>query len=144
MEEQNYAKHTMWVPLYHFILPPFVLFALAGSIYNLVRAMGNGSGRLAAGILVALSFVGAVLFYYARAFPLKAQDRVIRTEENLRHFGMTGKLLDKRLSVKQIIALRFASDGEFVALAQKAADSGMSPADIKKAVKTWRPDNDRM
>ncbi len=144
MEEQNYAKHTMWVPLYHFVVPPFLLFALGGSIYNLIRANNNGSGRLAAAILVALSFVAAVVFYYARTFPLVAQDRVIRTEENLRHFVMTGKLLDRRLSVKQIIALRFASDGEFVALAQKAADSGMSPSDIKAAVKSWRADNARM
>ena len=48
-----------------------------------------------------------------RVYPLKAQDRAIRADENLRHFAMTGKLLDPRLTVKQVVALRFASDGEF-------------------------------
>jgi hypothetical protein len=79
----------------------------------------------------------------ARNFALRAQDRAIRAEENLRHFVMTGKLLDARLSVPQIVAVRFASDGEFVALAQKAAQDAMKPADIKRAVKNWRADENR-
>ena len=57
---------------------------------------------------------------------------------------MTGKLLDHRLTIKQIIALRFASDEEFVELARKAADQGLSADDIKKSVKHWRPDHDRL
>jgi len=85
-----------------------------------------------------------MLFNYARVFPLKAQDRAIRAEENLRHFALTGKLLDSRLQVKQIVALRFAPDDEFVALAKKAADSNMPPADIKRAVKSWKADDYRV
>jgi hypothetical protein len=46
--------------------------------------------------------------------------------------------------VKQIVALRFASDGEFVALAQKAANESMTPDAIKRAVKSWRADTDRL
>jgi hypothetical protein len=57
---------------------------------------------------------------------------------------MTGKPLDPRLGVKQIVALRFASDEEFVALAKKAADEQMAPVDIKKAVKNWRADHYRV
>ncbi len=83
-------------------------------------------------------------FFFSRVFPLKAQDRAIRAEENLRHFALTGKLLDRRLSMKQIIALRFASDGEFVELCRKAADEGLSMDAIKKSVKHWRPDHDRV
>ena len=62
-------------------------------------------------------------FYFCRTFPLKAQDRAIRAEENLRHFAMTGKLFDPRLTMNQIIALRFAPDKEFIDLARKAAES---------------------
>ena len=62
----------------------------------------------------------------------------------MRHYLMTGKMLDSRLTVKQIVGLRFASDGEFVELARKAAESGMAQKDIKRAIKTWRPDNDRL
>ncbi len=81
---------------------------------------------------------------YARVNPLRAQDRAIRADENLRHFAMTGKLLDPRITVRQVVALRFASDGEFVALAARAANEGLPPGDIKKAIKTWRPDEYRV
>ena len=52
-------------------------------------------------------------------FAVGAQDRAIRAEENLRHFALTGKLLDKRLRKSQVIALRFADDDEFVLLQKK-------------------------
>ncbi len=39
---------------------------------------------------------------------------------------------------------RFASVGEFPALAAKAASEGMSPDAIKRAVKNWKVDSDRM
>ena len=84
-----------------------------------------------------------MLFYYTRTFALKAQDRAIRAEENLRHFALTGKLLDTRLGMRQIIALRFAPDEEFLELARKAADANTPAADIKRAVKNWRADNYR-
>jgi hypothetical protein len=75
---------------------------------------------------------------------LKAQDRAIRADENLRHFALTGKLLDPRLSVKQVVALRFAPDEEFVALARKAVDQSLAPDAIKRAVKQWRADTYRV
>jgi hypothetical protein len=81
---------------------------------------------------------------FARVFALKAQDRAIRAEENLRHFVLTGKLLDPRLSVRQIIGLRFAPDEEFVALALRAAQENLSETDIKKAVKNWKADTYRV
>ncbi len=40
----------------------------------------------------------------------------------------------------QIIALRFAEDSEFVALAQKAANENIRADEIKKAIKNWRAD----
>jgi hypothetical protein len=85
-----------------------------------------------------------LLFWFARIFPLRAQDRAIRAEENLRHFALTGKLFDPRLTIKQIIGLRFASDTEFPELARRAADQSMSLDDIKKSVKNWRPDHNRL
>ncbi|MDP4264299.1 MAG: DUF6526 family protein [Bacteroidota bacterium] len=41
------------------------------------------------------------------------------TGENLRYFSMTGKLLNKGLTMSQVIALRFASDNELADLAVK-------------------------
>ena len=144
MEEQSYAKHAKFVPLFHGGLFALILLALGRSVASLFRAVESGSGRLTSAALVDLSFAAGLLFLFCRTFPLKAQDRAIRAEENLRHFALTGKLLDKRLSAKQIIGLRFASDGEFPALAKKAADENMSLDAIKRSVKTWRPDYDRL
>src|SRR6185436_19059659 len=78
--------------------------------------------------------------FLARAYPLKAQDRAIRAEENLRHFVLTGKLLDPRLTPGQVAAVRFASDAEFPELAARAAAGNMPPKEIKQAVKNWRAD----
>jgi hypothetical protein len=81
---------------------------------------------------------------FSRMFSLKAQDRAIRAEENLRHYVLTGKLLDPRLSVGQIVALRFAADQEFAALAARAAQESMPPDAIKRAVQHWRGDTYRV
>jgi Family of unknown function (DUF6526) len=144
MEEQSYAKHAKFVPLFHAGLFGIIVVALLGSLYSLYRSMGNGHGRLDAVLLTLLSLAAFLLFMFCRTFPLKVQDRVIRAEENMRHFAMTGKLLDPRLTIKQIIGLRFASDAEFPALAQRAADESMSQDAIKRAVKNWRADLNRM
>jgi len=77
---------------------------------------------------------------YTRTFPLKAQDRAIRAEENLRYYVMTGKLLPAGLRIAQIIALRFASDEEFTGLVDRALKENMSAKDIKGAIKNWRAD----
>ena len=144
MEEQSYAKHAKLVPLYHGVLFGIIILTLIGSIVNLLHSLDDHSRLYNAALITALAFAMVLLFFFCRVFPLKAQDRAIRAEENLRHFALTGKLLDKRLSVKQIVGLRFASDGEFVALAEKAANESISPDDIKRAVKSWRVDTDRL
>lgn len=64
----------------------------------------------------------------------KVQNRAISAEENLRHFVLTGKLLDNRLTIKQIVAIRCASDDQIVDLARQAAEQSMAPDAIKRAV----------
>jgi hypothetical protein len=146
LEEQSYARHAKIVPLFHGVLFGLILLAFIGSLVNLYRRVAgpNHVGRLSAEVLTLITFAMILQFFFSRVFPLKAQDRAIRAEENLRHFALTGKLLDHRLNIKQIIGLRFASDAEFVELARKAADEGLSADAIKKSVKHWRPDHDRL
>lgn len=144
MAEQNYQNHRQFVPLFHYVLAPLLLLALVGAAVNFVRHIGDPHGRIQVALILIMAFGLFLLSYLARTFALKAQDRAIRAEENLRHYVLTGKLLDPKLTVSQIIALRFASDAEFPPLAQKAAQSGMSNAEIKQSVKNWRPDLDRV
>jgi hypothetical protein len=144
MSEQSYASHTRWVPVYHFFLSGLLLVLLVGSVVDVVRSFGRGNGRLDATLLLLLVVACTILYWYCREFPLKAQDRAIRAEENLRHFVLTGSPLDPRLTLPQVIALRFAADEEVVELARRAAEEGMSADQIKQAVKRWRADEHRV
>ena len=144
MEQQSYGKHAKYVPMYHIVTFGLIVLTLIGSLVNLYHSIDDHSRLYNASLVTALAFAMLLLFFFARIFPLKAQDRAIRAEENLRHFVLSGKLLDSRLTIKQIIGLRFASDGEFVELARKAADEGLSQDSIKRAVKNWRADHDRL
>lgn len=139
METQNYSNHVQRVPLY-LALALVLLATLGGAIVNLCKSWGDHTRIYSASLIVVLTVTVLFASYFARVFALKAQDRAIRAEENLRHFVLTGKLLDPRLTMRQIIGLRFAGDDEFVELAQRAAGENLSEDDIKKAVKNWRAD----
>lgn len=144
MPEQSYANHAQFVTGYHKALVPLLLITIIGAIYNLAQSFHDHSRLYNASLIVALSILVLILAFFARTFALKAQDRAIRAEENLRHYVLTGRLLDARLSALQIVALRFASDDEFVALAQRAANENLAPKDIKQAIRTWRADHYRV
>ena len=126
MLEQNYANHRRFVPLYHFILFGLLALSLIGSIVNLVESFVSGIGIYNASLIFMIFICLLLVFYFIRIFPLKAQDRIIKLEENFRSYVMTGKTLDPKLTIRQIIGLRFASDDEFNALAQKAAAENIS------------------
>jgi hypothetical protein len=143
MKEQNYANHAKYVFGYHVVLFGILVLTLIGSCVNLYQSLGDHSRLYSASLIVVLVVTSLMLFFFCRVFALKAQDRAIRAEENLRHYVMTGKLLDPRLTVRQIVGLRFASDEEFVELARRAAEEGLSEDAIKRAVKHWRPDHYR-
>lgn len=143
MEEQNYANHRRLVPGYHFVLSFLALIALVGASVNFYRALGRGSGRIDGAVLLILVVSLILVGYYARIFALKAQDRAIRAEENLRHYILHGSLLDPQLNVRQIIGLRFASDAELAPLIKRAVEEKLSEDDIKKAIENWRADTYR-
>ena len=144
MSTQNYANHARYVPGYHFVLFGVLLLTIIGSAVNFFVSMGDHERIYSASLIMVLSVCVFVISFYARVFALKAQDRAIRAEENLRHYVLTGKLLDPRLSIRQIVALRFASDPEFAALAARAAQESMAPDAIKRAIQHWRADTYRV
>jgi hypothetical protein len=135
---QTFANHTRYDPPYHFfVVPVFFLLAIAGTIH-FIRRPGWHS---------ALMFVVAVALATAtmkiRTYALRGQDRVIRLEERLRLAALLPEAARSRipeLTEGQLVALRFASDAELPALAERALSEKLSRADIKKAIQTWRPD----
>ncbi len=78
----------------------------------------------------------------AREYALKNQNRVIRLEENVRlhHLGVD----PSGLTMRQMIALRFASDAEVPALARRAEAERLDPKAIKQSIQQWRADHDRV
>jgi Family of unknown function (DUF6526) len=143
-KEQSFSSHAQIVPMYHYVTFGLLNVTFIGACVNLYQSWGDHQRLYSASLLVALTFTTILIAVFARTFALRAQDRAIRAEEQLRHYVMTGKLLDPRLSVKQIVGLRFASNEEFVALAQRAADQNLSPKDVKQAVRNWRADTYRV
>jgi len=95
-------------------------------------------------MLLLLSVILVLMAWYLRIFALKAQDRAIRAEENFRYYLATGKVFPKELRMGQIIALRFASDDEFVALTAKTVAENLSNKQIKELIKNWKADHNRV
>ena len=136
--KQEYSNHRHWVPLYHVLTFAAMGALLLGSIFYLL--MNKDKSYMLPFLLVLMVLTLISVSFHCRSFALKAQDRAIRAEENLRYFILTGKRLNQALSIYQIIALRFASDEEFVSLAERAIEQNLKPDQIKRLIRNWRPD----
>lgn len=139
---QTYANHAKFVPVFHYVVLPLLLFNLAVA----VAALGDGLtletlNRVGTAVAMLLAAV------FARGFALRAQDRVIRLEERLRMERLLPDDLKPRIddvSTGQCVALRFASDEELPALTRMALDRKAEPKAIKQAIRNWRPDYRRV
>ena len=92
--------------------------------------------------LVALAIAAG--FVLTRQMALRVQDRVIRLEEHLRlERLLPGRHEDiESLSVRQLIALRFAADQEVPHMIDRIMKGEITTKhDIKLAVQHWRPDH---
>ena len=140
---QSFESHAMIVPGYHRVATALVALP---TLYFIYRA---AFGFTWDGLFLALFAVGVILVgFYARYFPLRVQDRLIRLEEQLRMERLLPADLRSRASglhVQQLVALRFASDEELPELVRRVLDEGLSDRnEIKKAIRSWRADHARM
>ncbi len=139
---QNYKNHAKFIPVFHYIALPLLLINFLAVLFRLAQDI-NFYALNELGLAVALIVVAV----FTRLFALKAQDRVIRLEEQLRIQTLLPDALKAnagRLTMGQIVALRFASDEELAELTQDALDHNTPPNALKQAVKNWRPDYDRV
>lgn len=140
---QSYANHRMFVPGFHFLTFGLIVVLLAWAIWMLIAAPSAE-----AAFRVALAVALGLLAWYARTFPLKAQDRIIRLETQIRLARLLPPELAARvpeLRTGQLIALRFASDEELPELARRCLDGELRRReDIKRQIRNWVPDRERL
>ena len=140
---QTYANHTRGHPPFHFFVLPVMLINFVWSIVVFVKTPGWNQGWW-----IVVSAALLVLTFVARTNALKVQDRIIRLEERLRYQQLLPADLAQQagsLAVGQIIALRFASDGELEGLVREVLGGRLAKsAEIKKAIEHWRSDTFRV
>jgi hypothetical protein len=136
---QNYSNHRRWVPVYHFVAGPIFLVNFGWNVYHVIKVQSPDTI-----ISLFVAFALLVTFLCARLFANKVQDRVIRLEERLRMANVLPVDLRPRINEftpDQLIALRFAGDGELPALARKVLDEKIADREkIKKLITNWRAD----
>lgn len=139
---QTKENHARIDPSFHFFLIPLLLLLLLWFIVHAIRQPGTEAVALV--LLTAAVFVTA---FKARVYALKVQDRVIRLEERLRLAALlpaASQAQSASLTEAQLIALRFASDVELPALAERAAREKLAGKQIKDAILNWRADDWRV
>jgi hypothetical protein len=138
-QQQTYANHTRWLPPFHFFVLPVLLLNVLDSLRHLFMApsLSTAFGAVVASAI----FLGLAL---AREMVNTVQDRVIRLEMRLRLAQLLPPDLRSRiddLRPKQLVALRFAADGELPELVRDVlARKYTTPKDIKLQIKSWQGD----
>jgi hypothetical protein len=136
--QQNYRNHRRRSPVYLFTALNVGLVIY--SVIYLYREDFSLPAWLFLGLSISLLALNSMFGFYTT----RLQDRIIRTEENLRHFMLTGKALDSKLTLTQIVALRYASDTEFPGLCQQAVQENMTADQIKRSITHWQKDSLRV
>jgi hypothetical protein len=137
---QSYKNHTRLLPPFHFFVVPVLLVNFINSLRHFYMVPG-----LSTGFAVILAAALAMLAFLTRQMVVSVQDRVIRLEMRLRLRQLLPPDLQPQinaLSPRQLVALRFASDGEMPDLVRDVlAGKLTTPKDIKLHVKSWQADS---
>jgi hypothetical protein len=131
---QTYANHVHRPALFAVAFLSTVI-AVGFFIVEMVRFRGP--------LMYGLLFLSVAVMCTAligRVYIVRLQDRIIRLEMQVRltRLGLESSL--PRLTVRQLIALRFASDAEMPALVNRAISEKLTGKQIKEAVRDWQAD----
>jgi hypothetical protein len=142
---QSYKNHTRFDPPMHFFVIPVLLANLGVAIWIAIHFRHEFPWLGHWSIVFALALL--VLGFKCRINDLKTQDRLIRLEERLRLASLLppNQLSHiNELTVKQLVALRFASDEEVAALVHKTLTQNLEQKAIKQNIINWRADHHRV
>jgi len=142
---QNLKNHGRLDPAFHFFILPMLLLNLIFAIYVTIHHWPDHRALFL--WWIAMSLVLFMMAGRSRDRALVVQDRIIRAEERLRLLALLPaeeRAHINDLSVKQLIALRFASDDELPALFRKTLTQNLEPKAIKQSIVNWRGDYHRV
>ena len=136
---QSYKNHTRLFPPFHFFVLPVLLLNALNGIRHIVL---DPSRHTAWEFIVAAALL--MLALTSRIMALTVQDRVIRMEMRQRLAAVLAPDLLSRtntLTHRQLVALRFASDGELPELCREVLEGRLQTGkDIKARVRDWQSD----
>ena len=141
MEKQNYKNHIRYYTPHHFVFYPIVMFLFGICVYQ--ASTCNENKLLWMMIASTIALIGWLAFMLRQHYALGNQNRIVRLEMRFRYYRLTQKNfeeIEQQLSLSQILALRFASDEELVALIEKTIKEKLSVDEIKRTIKNWVPD----
>jgi hypothetical protein len=142
-QSQSFATHARTVPGFHYGVVGALALNFLWSLVRLYRVPGLDA---VVEVITAVGLLGLV--FYARMFPLRVQDRIIRLEMSLRLASMLPPDLRARvgsLRPGQLVALRFASDAELPGLVRQVLDENLADRrEIKKRIREWQADHLRV
>ncbi|CAM4395456.1 hypothetical protein FHS16_001937 [Paenibacillus endophyticus] len=144
MANQHNGKSLRFHPPYHFVTLPLVMAVFVWSLINGIQALRNDGNIPSAGLFMLIAISLVFIAMIVRGYATKTQDRIIRLEEQFRHYRLTGQELDPALSIAQIIALRNADDKEFTGLCKRAVAEPLNPSQIRSQIEHWRLDSMRI
>jgi hypothetical protein len=140
MAEQSFKNHARLVPAFHY----GVFLALLGNLVWAVYAFRYGFHGQSLWVLVT-TVTMMVMAVSLRTQILTVQDRLIRLEMRLRLRAVLPDDVAARatnLGVKQLVALRFASDEELPELVRDILAGSLSePKAIKMKIQKWEADH---
>ena len=142
---QSYQNHSRFDPLIHSFVLPIVVVNVGVAIYIAIHFRHDYPYLGHWAIVISLALM--LLAFKCRINDLKLQDRIIRLEERLRLASLMPTSEQQHiaeLTLRQLTALRFASDEEVAALAHRALTQEMEPKAIKQAITNWRADHHRV
>lgn len=140
---QNYGNHSQSNGLYYFLLIPLSVLFLALSIVFFIQTGFFNKFWLEALYYLLAGLVVITIVFLMRRQAMLYQKRIIRLEMRFRFYSLTGKPFneyERKLTTKQLAALRFASDTELLSLLDIALQEKLPAAQIKKKIKYWKGD----
>lgn len=133
-ESQNYANHVYRARAWSItaVVGALAFLVLLFHVYQEPTYVSFALLALAGVVLSTVSLI--------RVFALRLQNRIIRLEMQLRLTRLGRESDLQRLSMSQLVALRFAPDAELPALMDRAIAEQLTPDAIKREVRNWQGD----